>query len=409
MVGTPFTRRSVLLSAGATAIAGTLGLPSIAWSQSDRFIVGALNPVSGAGSPYGPAMQASIVMAADEINAAGGAAGRMIEVIGEDTQSAPDAAVTAAKKLIEVNKVDAILGTWSSGVSLAVMPLALAAGIPQAVTSGAPQISELDDKDLIWRFNASNVLFGTAFAKAAAAFGFERPATMAFNNASGIGNSEGFTEAWTADGGEVVAEVVYEPNRASYRSELQRVMSANPDVIVAGSYLPDTTILLREWYQLGGTNKWIIPGWAFGPQLVEALGPDVLEGVIVVDSISNESAASYDHYAKMFAENAGPNLTRSVYSTIAYDMMITFGLAIEAAGPGASIAEINAKIREVASPGGTEVFTFAEGKEALKNGDINYQGASSRLDFDEFGDAKPDFAAAVIRNGELVRSEVITL
>lgn len=64
----------------------------------------------------------------------------MLEVLAEDTQTTPDAAVLAAKKLIEVNGVNAILGTWSSGISLAVMPLT-AAGIPLMNTSGAPPIS----------------------------------------------------------------------------------------------------------------------------------------------------------------------------------------------------------------------------------------------------------------------------
>ncbi len=57
-------------------------------------------------------MQKMILAAAEMVNAAGGAAGRMLEVSAEDDQTQPQAAVLAAKKLIEVNKVQAILGTW---------------------------------------------------------------------------------------------------------------------------------------------------------------------------------------------------------------------------------------------------------------------------------------------------------
>lgn len=402
------SRRQALLSAGSALLAGSLASSGSAWAQSE-FLVAALNPVSGSGSPYGAGMQAAILMAAEEINAAGGAGGRNIRVIAEDSQSSPDAAVLAAKKLIEVNRVNAILGTWSSGVSLAVMPLTIAAGIPLTVTSGAPEISTLDKDDLVWRFNASNALFGSAFAKAVQLKGFKRPATMAFNNASGVGNTRGFQTAWRKAGGEIVAEVVYEPNRSSYRSELQRILSAKPDVIVAGSYLPDTTILLREWYQLGGGNKWIIPGWAFGQALIDAIGKEALEGVIVVDSISNENSKSYEHFSAAFSKKSVRNIANSSYAAMAYDMMITFGLAMEAAGPGATPRQISAKIREVAGAPGKEVFTFAEGKAALKSGDINYQGASSRLDFDEFGDATPNFSASIVTDGKLVRTDVIEL
>lgn len=193
---------------------------SIGFSQQGEvFRIGSLTPITGAGSPYGPGMQQAIRLAVDEVNAAGGAGGRKLELFTEDDQTKPDAAVLAAKKLIEVNKVQAVLGTWASGVTLAVMPLTDAAGIIQMNVSGAPAISTLDTKDLVWRFQATNDRFGAAFAEICAKRGFKRPATMAFNNASGLGNVEGFTKVWEKRGGKVAAHVTYEPSRPSYRSE----------------------------------------------------------------------------------------------------------------------------------------------------------------------------------------------
>jgi len=298
------------------------------------------------------------------------------------------------------------MGTWSSGVTLAVMPITTAAGVPLMCTSGAPAISTEDKADLVWRYQATNDRFGRAFAKIAEQEGFERPATMAFNNASGIGNTEGFKKAW---GGDVVGEVVYEPKRPSYRSEIESILAADPDVIVMGSYLPDTTIILREWFQLGGENKWIIPGWAANDKLVEALGQEVTEGVISVESVSNENAASFAHFGGMYAEATGNPASTNAYAAMTYDMMICWGLAMEAAGPDADSAAINAKMRDIANPEGTEVFTFAEGIEALKSGPIDFQGASSRLDFDEYGDVTPDFGMSVISGGKVSRVSVISI
>ena len=402
------SRRQILLGAGATALAAATFRPSDLFA-AETFRIGALCPVTGAGSPYGSGMQQAIIFAAEEINQAGGAGGRTIEIVSEDTQTAPDAAVTAARKLIDVNQVQAILGTWSSGVSLAVMPITATAGIPLMNVSGAPAISTEDKDDLVWRFQATNDRFGQAFAKIAAANGWKRPATMAFNNASGIGNTEGFKKAWQAAGGEVVAEVVYEPNRPSYRSELQSVLAANPDVIVMGSYLPDTTIILREWYQAGGENRWIIPAWAANPDLVSALGNEVVEGVIAVDSISNEQSGAFAHFSEAYQKVTGNPGSSNVYAAMTYDMMIVWALAMEAAGEGASVRDINGKIREIANPDGTVVETFAEAKEALKRGPINYEGASSRLDFDEYGDVTPDFSESVITKGMFERASVVSL
>jgi branched-chain amino acid transport system substrate-binding protein len=85
-------------------------------------------------------------------------------------------------------------------------------------------------------------------------------------------------------------------------------------------------------------------------------------------------------------------------------------LAIEAAGPGATVAQVNAKIREIGNPGGTPVFTFAEGKAQLaKKQKINYEGASSKLDFDKYGDVTPDFGVFVIEKGQLVRRDVVSI
>ena len=404
------TRRQTLAGLGLAAGAGML--PRLAFAQdAGVYRIGALNPVTGAGATYGTGMQKMILAAAEAVNAAGGAAGRKLEVFAEDTQTTPQAAVLAAKKLIEVNKVQAVLGTWSSGVSLAVMPLTNEAGIPLFHTSGAPALSvpPANEKSLGYRFQATNVRFGRAFAEIAKKEGFKRPATMAFNNASGIGNTEGFTKAWTALGGEVVASVVYEPSQPSYRAELQKVLDAKPDVIVTGSYLADTTIILREWFQSGEETKWIIPAWAANPELVKALGPEVVEGVISVDSISNEGSPAFAAYDAAYQAALGKPGLSNVYAAMTWDMVTVLALAMEAAGPGADAAAINAKMREVANPEGTKVSTFAEGKAALAAGKINYEGASSVLDFDEFGDVTPDFAASFITGGEIKRSYTVKI
>lgn len=404
-----FSRRDFVVAGVGLVAASTV--PSLVIAQAgDTFRIGSLCPVTGGGSPYGSGMQKAIELAVSEINAAGGAGGRKLVVFAEDGQTKPEAAVLAAKKLIEVNKVQAILGTWSSGVTLAVMPLTDAANVIQMNTSGAPAISTLDTKDLVWRFQATNDAIGAAFAAAAEKRGFKNPATMAFNNASGIGNTEGFKKAWTKKGGKIAASVVYEPNRPSYRTELQQVLAQKPDVVVMGSYLPDSTIILREWYQSGQDVKWILPGWAANPELVKALGNEVVEGVIAVDTVSNENAASYKNLDVQYRTAMGKPISSNVYAAMTYDMAICLALAMEAAGPNATTVQVNAKLREVSNPPGTDVYSFAEGKKLLSQKQkINYQGASSRLDFDQYGDVSPDFGVFVIEKGQLVRREVITV
>jgi branched-chain amino acid transport system substrate-binding protein len=403
-------RRHFIGTLGSAA--AIVGGPAVLRAQTaETFRLAALCPITGAGSPFGSGMQKMILAAAEAVNAAGGAAGRRLDVVPEDTQSSPQAGVLAAKKLIDVNKVRAILGTWSSGVSLAVVPLANDANILMMNTSGAPALSvpPANAKGLSYRFQATNDRFGRAFAEICTKEGFKRPATMAFNNASGLGNTEGFRKAWEAKGGKVIEGVVYEPNQTSYRSELQKVLAANPDVIVTGSYLADTTIIMREWFQSGQPVKWVMPGWAASPDLVKAVGAEVLEGVISVDSIANETAPSYKAFDEAYRKAMGGQPGQSnVYAAMTWDMVHVLALAIEAAG-SVETSAINAKIREVANPPGAQVYSYAEGKAALKSGKINYEGASSVLDFDQYGDVTPDFGVFFIETGKLERKYVVKI
>jgi branched-chain amino acid transport system substrate-binding protein len=404
-----FTRRNFL--AASAGLVAASAVPGIVFAQSGAtFRIGSLCPITGGGGPYGSGMQKAMELAIAEINLAGGAGGRKLELFSEDSQTQPGEAVLAAKKLIEVNKVQAILGTWSSGVTLAVMPLTDAANIIEMNTSGAPAISTLDTKDLVWRFQATNDRIGQAFAMVAEKYGFKRPATMAFNNASGIGNTEGFKKAWSKKGGTVVASVVYEPNRPSYRTELQQVLAQKPDVIVTGSYLPDSTLILRDWYQTGQEVKWIMPGWAANAELVKALGNEVVEGVIAVESVSNESASSFKNIEAQYQKAMGKSISANIYAAMTYDMVVSLALAMEAAGPNATTLQVNAKIREVSNLPGTSVYSFAEGKKLLaQKQKINYEGASSRLDFDSYGDISPEFGLFVIEKGKLVRRDVFSI
>jgi branched-chain amino acid transport system substrate-binding protein len=118
------TRRDVLKTAAAAA-ALMATRPASARAQSKEPIpIGTLCPLTGAGGAYGPDMQKAIVAVAERINKGGGIHGRPIQLFHEDSQTNPEAAVRAARKLIDVNKVVALMSTFASAVTLAVKPLA---------------------------------------------------------------------------------------------------------------------------------------------------------------------------------------------------------------------------------------------------------------------------------------------
>jgi branched-chain amino acid transport system substrate-binding protein len=400
-------KRLIGSAAAAILVTALGGLATPAASQ-EAYRIAALNPVTGAGTTYGTGMQKSILAAVEEVNAAGGAAGRRLEVVAEDSQTSPEPAVLAAKKLIEVNKVNAILGTWSSSVSLAIQPLTKTTNTILMHTSSAPALFAQNERNLAWGFQSGSKYNGRAMAAAVTREGFKRPAIMAFNNDAATGNVGFFRATWEAAGGKVVTSVVYEPRRTSYRSELQKVLAQNPDVIALSGYLPDTTIILREAYELGATAKFIIPGWAAGPQLVASLGPEVSQGVLVYESVPDTEGEAFKRYSEQYKKALGTSGEENVFAAQTYDMVITLALAIEKAGAGADNLAIAGAVREVANPDGQKVTSFEEGKKLLNRGQkVNYDGASGRLDFDEEANAIADFAVFTIDEGKYVKRYVL--
>ena len=399
------TRRAALLSGGGVTLVATL--PGHGARAADApYRVAALNPVTGAGSTYGGGMQKTILFALEEVHKAGGVDGRPIEVYAEDTQTSPDAAVLAVRKLIDANKVQAILGTWSSSVSLAVQPITNAAGCLLFHVSSAPALSApaQNPKHLSFRFQAGSPQIGAAYAAIAAKQGAKNPAVMAFNNDVQIASTTIFKAAWDKTGNKLAGSVVYEPNRTSYSAELQRLLGAKPDLIVVSGYVPDTTIILREAFEAGNTAPIIIPGWAWGPAVQKAVGPEALEGLIVFDSVPDSEGAAFKTYDAGYHAAMGSPGATNVYASMAYDMGIVLALAMQKAGPTADNTAISAAVREIAGPPGQKVTSFAEGKAALKAGQkINYEGASGPLDFDANGDAISVFGVNKFHNGALER------
>lgn len=401
-----FSRRDFLAASAALAAAGLAPFPARA-QGAQPFRLGALNSITGVGGPYGPGMLEAIKIGVDEVNAAGGAAGRQFQLYAEDDQTKPDAAVLAVKKLIEINKVEAVIGIWPSSVGLAAMPITNAAGLITMNTCGAPEMLTENKRGLAWMFQASNAAFGRAFAEVARQRGFKRPAVMAFNNSTFVGQANYFRDAWKQGGGDVSAFVIYEPNQTTYRTELNKVLATKPDVISLSAYRPDATIILKEWFQTGQDCKFIMPGWTANEDLVKALGKEATEGIISISNVAAHEHAAYKQFAAEFRKRT--KREPDIFASQSYDMVITLALAIEAAGGTADVAAINGRIRDVTGKSGAEkVSGFAQGQALLRAGKpVDYDGASSRLEFGAHGETVPDFGVFDIHDGKLALKEVI--
>src|SRR5262245_45377869 len=140
------SRRTFLAGAAAAG-----ALPRMARAQPAAIKLGTLNPLTGAGGSYGPSMRKAMEWVAQEVNAAGGVLGRQVQLVSEDDQTNPEAAVRAARKLIDVDKVAAIMGTWASAVTTAVAPLCWESKTFLTTVSGSDTITQLPHQGYLIR------------------------------------------------------------------------------------------------------------------------------------------------------------------------------------------------------------------------------------------------------------------
>jgi branched-chain amino acid transport system substrate-binding protein len=400
------TRRHFLgttLAGGAAVTLGALPRPGHA---QEPIRIGVLTPLTGGGAVYGTTMSRMYNLLAEDINKAGGINGRQIQLFTEDAQTNPDAGVRGARKLVDVNKVQALMGTWSSAVTLAVAPIAIAAGIPQFCVSSSPAITTYKDNDLLYRTAYSQANMARVYALTAQRLGFKTAGLLILNNPYGIGLGDAFPDAFAKVGGKVTGKVVYNPNQSSYRSEIQQALGSKPDIVLFGGYTPDGIQVFKEWFQLGLGGSWMGPGFAFDQKFIAGIGAQAAEGTIVVEGAPNAASSAYKHADKLFRAAHGQEA--DFFAGMAYDHLMGVALAILAARGDTSGEAIKANLRKVTNPPGKVVGTWAEAAPLVKAGDkVNYEGASSALDYDEHGDVETDFGIYRIKGGKWALQQTI--
>jgi branched-chain amino acid transport system substrate-binding protein len=400
---TTLTRRTFLKASGATTL--ILGAPAMLSAQSKEPIpIGTLCPLTGAGGSYGPDMQRAVVAVVERINKGGGIGGRPIHLFHEDDQTSAEAGVRAARKLIDVNKVVAIVATWASAVTLAVKPLCVESKVFLIGVSGADAVTQGDHKGYVARTQPNTNLQGRMYAKfAVSKKEWKRVAYVALQTPYAVSFGDAFTGVLKAAGVTITDSLVYEDKKPSYRSEITRVLGTNPDLIMLEGYTPDSVVMVKDLYKTGYKGAILGPSFAINAKFIEGVGAEVAEGVWSMDR-----APLFDSPAYKTFSAAVPRGDQSPYAPQAWDQMSLVALALAAGKGEVSGTVIKDHLRAVSNPPGTAVYSFADGAALLAEGKkINYEGASGSCDFDQIGDIlSAPFAVQQVRNG---KSELVMI
>ena len=393
-------QRRLLLAQGLTLGAG-LALSPWASAQTGPIKLGTLTPLTGAGGPYGPAMVSTVKAVIDEVNAAGGVLGRQLTLVSEDDQTSPEAGVRAARKLIDVDKVSAIMGTWASSVTTAVAPLCWESKTFLATVSGADSITALPHQGYLIRTQPNTTLQGRKFGEFATEQGAKKVFFLTPQTPFAQSQLASMKAAVEKAGGKIDS-LIYDDKKPSLRTEVDTALRGAPDMIVLGGYTPDTTVLLKDLFRANYKGKLLGFGYSVNQKLIEALPGEVSEGIFTLSPSSDSGSAAYKRVAEI-TKSASPD----PYSCQIYDHVSLIILAMAAAKANTGDA-IKDAVRRVAQGGGDKVESAVAGLKLLAAGKkIDYVGASGPCDFTDIGDITDSkFRYEQVKAGKLVLLKV---
>jgi branched-chain amino acid transport system substrate-binding protein len=287
---------------------------------SGDILVGEYGSLTGPQATFGQSTHNGIMMAADEINAAGGINGRKIKVLTEDDQSKQEEAANAVTKLISQNNVLAVLGEVASSSSIAAAPICQSNKVPM-ITPSSTNDTVTQKGDYIFRVCFTDSYQGSALGNyAAKGGGFKRAALLTdvkSDYSTGLGAQ--FEKTFTANGGQIVAKQSYANGDSDFRSQLTAVKAANPDVIFVPGYYTDIGQIAIQRTDLGmGVPMLGGDGWE-SPKLIE-IGGKALEGSMYSNHyFFGDPSATVSQFVQKYKERYGQ--TPDSLAALGYDAM----------------------------------------------------------------------------------------
>ena len=393
------------------ALAGAAALCAATASAEDVKI-GFLGGLTGPIAALAPPILAGGQLAIDQVNAAGGVlGGKKLASVTGDSQCNAQAAVDAATKLVNVEQVVAVFGPMCSGATIAAANSVM---IPSGVltisaSATSPELTTLDDRDLVFRTVPSDAYQGVAAASYVfTKMGVKKVAVTYINNDYGVGLAETFRKTFEALGGTVAGYQAHEPKKASYRSEIASLASGGADTLVVFAYENDSGLtIIRESLENGLFAKFIGGDGMKGDVIIKEIGAENLADFTVTAPTSDHDAAAWKAFADAFAKAGGS--VDGVFVGQGYDAVMLIALAIEKAG-STDRAAIAGAVRAVASAPGEKIGPgeFAKASKLIAAGkDIDYTGATGNHDFDAAGDVSGLYAVHVVKDGSFRQIAVI--
>ena len=334
--------------------------------EKETYKIGALFAVTGFNSPLGTPERDTALMLQEQINAKGGVNGRKIELIIYDTESDETKAVILAKKLLEQDKVLAIIGPSSTGESLALVDTMTKAQTPLISLAASIQIVEpVKDKKWIFKTPQSDALAVGEIYDYLVKKNLTKVALLTASSGFGVTGKDALEKAASAKGITIVAAETFGDKDTDMTPQLTKIKGTGAQAIITWGTNPGPAIIAKNAKQLGLNIPLFNSHGIANIQFIEVAG-DAANGVIfpagkllVAETLpdSDPQKKVLVQYSKDF--QAKFNRGANTFGGHAYDALMLVTKALEKAGPDKSkIRDELEKIKNFVGTGG--VFNMSE-------------------------------------------------
>lgn len=302
-------------------------------------VIGYIGPLTGEGALWGEMEKNTVQLLVDKTNENGGILGRKVVLKAYDNRMDTVETTNAARKAIQSDKVVAIIGTNSSGASIALAEVCEEFKVPHLTTTATnPSVTKHDDgtvRPYTFRVSQNDNQLGVAIAHYAyETMGIRSAAALVeISSDYSVGVTEVFRETFTSLGGTITTEEGYKGGDVDYRAQLSKIIASNPEALFLPSSYKEMGLASNQIRELGFTGDIIGPDcWLmyelFTVATTSVDGATFVTGVNIADPVYEPFRQEY--YA---AFGSYPDTTNSYYAHDAYNLI---KYAIEATGGATS-------------------------------------------------------------------------
>jgi len=247
---------------------------------NDELVIGEYGSLTGGDATFGTSTKAGVEVAMAELatESQGKIGGLTVRTVVEDDQSQAQEAATAVQKLINQDRVIAVVGEVASSRSLAGGPICQAAGVPMISPSSTnPKVTQVGD--CIFRMCFLDDFQGRAVAQFAFQnLGLKKVAILKdLKSDYSAGLTEFFGDAFKKLGGTIIAEQSYQAGDQDFSAQLTAIKAKHPDAIYIPGYYTEVGLIARKARELGITQPLLgSDGWESSQLL--AIGGDSMNG-----------------------------------------------------------------------------------------------------------------------------------